>query len=155
MIERLRSHLKRTRGFTLVELLIVIAIIAILVLLVIVAINPLERIRDANDRRAQNEARQGGSAVAACITKELAKGASPFSTTSSLCDTKPELQANGYISNEASMANSTIAVNDSDDACITTTNVGGHGDVSVWWTFNGATMTDPEVTTTEPVAFCP
>lgn len=69
MIEKLRSHLKKTRGFTLVELLIVIAIIAILVLIVIIALNPLQRIHDANDSRASNSVRSVAIAIEGCLTR--------------------------------------------------------------------------------------
>jgi prepilin-type N-terminal cleavage/methylation domain-containing protein len=69
VIEKLRSHLRKTRGFTLVELLIVIAIIAILVLIVIVAINPIQRIHDANDSRASSAVRQVATAVEGCLTQ--------------------------------------------------------------------------------------
>lgn len=68
MVEKLRSHLRKTRGFTLVELLIVIAIIAILVLIVIIAINPIQRIQDATDRTAESNVRSVATAVEGCLT---------------------------------------------------------------------------------------
>ena len=46
------------KGFTLVELLIVIAIIAILVLMVIIAINPVRVIEDTRDTRNRTEMNQ-------------------------------------------------------------------------------------------------
>ena len=67
MIEKLRSHLRKSKGFTLVELLVVIAIIAILVLIVIVAINPAERINDARDKAAESDVRSTASAMEACL----------------------------------------------------------------------------------------
>lgn len=84
MIDRLRSHLKSekgftlmnkfvksNKGFTLIELLVVIAIIAILVVIVVVAINPVERLREASDRRAQSNVRSAGTLISTCVTKEL------------------------------------------------------------------------------------
>jgi type IV pilus assembly protein PilA len=68
VIERLKSHLSNAKGFTLVELLIVIAIIAILVLIVIIAINPIQRIQDATDRTATSNVRSVATAVEGCLT---------------------------------------------------------------------------------------
>ena len=69
MKDKLRAYLKDSKGFTLVELLIVIAIIAILVLIVIVAINPLQRIHDATDQQASSDVRSVASAVEGCIAR--------------------------------------------------------------------------------------
>ncbi len=71
MIDRLRSHLKSEKGFTLIELLVVIAIIAILVVIVVVAINPVERLREASDRRAAANTRSAGTLISTCITRAL------------------------------------------------------------------------------------
>ncbi|OGY26933.1 MAG: hypothetical protein A2Z11_02630 [Candidatus Woykebacteria bacterium RBG_16_43_9] len=145
MIERLRSHLGKTKGFTLVELLIVIAIIAILVLLVIVAIDPLERIQDAQDRNAQNEVRSGASAVAACITKELARTPSvdPFAAGSP-CSSPAALAAPGadYISNEASLGNLEAFVLTAGNICLEHLNPNGHNPVI--WNFNTGQVTDAD-----------
>jgi prepilin-type N-terminal cleavage/methylation domain-containing protein len=72
VIEKLRSHLRKEKGFTLIELLVVIAIIAILVVMVVVVINPGERISQARDTTATNDARSVASGVGACITNVLA-----------------------------------------------------------------------------------
>lgn len=46
---------KKDKGFSLVELLVVVAIIAILVTLVLIAINPLRVIREAQDARRRSD----------------------------------------------------------------------------------------------------
>ena len=48
--------LKRVAGFTLVELLIVIALISILAVAVLATINPIEQSNKARDARVQNDA---------------------------------------------------------------------------------------------------
>lgn len=65
----MKKFLKKQKGFTLVELLIVIAIIAILVVIVIIAINPVQRIRDANDRRAASNVRSVATAIEGCLSR--------------------------------------------------------------------------------------
>ncbi|MCH7541815.1 type II secretion system protein [Patescibacteria group bacterium] len=143
MIDKLRSHLAKERGFTLVELLVVIAIIAILVLLVIVAINPLERIRDANDRTAQNSVRQGAAAVSACIVKEQSKTpvVDPFAAGSP-CVSAANLQTGLYISNVASLTGVTFS-NTATNICLTAANAGGHAVVT--WNFTTGQVSDPDV----------
>src|SRR3989344_261652 len=47
---------KKVQGFTLIELIIVIAILGILAVAVLSAINPLEQIRKANDARRKSNA---------------------------------------------------------------------------------------------------
>ena len=51
------KNISRNKGFTLIEILVVIAIIAILAAIVLVAVNPAKRFRDARDsqRRANVE----------------------------------------------------------------------------------------------------
>ena len=46
---------KKIKGFTLVELLIVIAIISILVTMVLIAINPIRIINESKDSKARSE----------------------------------------------------------------------------------------------------
>lgn len=52
----IKKYKKALRGFTLVELLIVIALIAILSVAVLAAINPIEQANKARDSRVQNDA---------------------------------------------------------------------------------------------------
>src|SRR3989304_8435510 len=49
---------KKIKGFTLVELLIVIAIISILVTMVLIAINPIRVINDSRDTKKRSELNQ-------------------------------------------------------------------------------------------------
>lgn len=92
MISKLKSHLRKEKGFTLIELLIVIAIIAILVVVVIVAINPVQRLRDAADRRASSNVRSAGTLIEACITSALS--ATPTGTLAD-CDDIAGVNATG------------------------------------------------------------
>ncbi len=57
-VRTLKNNFKKTNGFTLVELLIVIAIIGVLVTIVIIAINPVKLIRDARDSRMRSDLEQ-------------------------------------------------------------------------------------------------
>jgi prepilin-type N-terminal cleavage/methylation domain-containing protein len=141
--EKLRSHLGKTRGFTLVELLIVIAIIAILVLLVIVALDPLERIRDTNDRSAQNEVRSGVAAVAACITKEESLNPGSGFDAAGNCSSAAMLAGANYISNATSLQNLDQWAMAADNICLGHENAGGHE--RVIWNFNTGQVTDAEV----------
>ena len=52
----MKNKINRMKGFTLVELLIVIALIAILSVAVLATINPVEQSNKANDSTAQNDA---------------------------------------------------------------------------------------------------
>lgn len=48
--------MKRTKGFTLIEMLIVIAVIGVLAVAVLSAINPVEQLRKARDTRRRSNA---------------------------------------------------------------------------------------------------
>ena len=56
------------KGFTLIEMLVVIAIIAIVSGVVIVGINPAKRIADAQDSKARQDVRSVASAIEACLS---------------------------------------------------------------------------------------
>ncbi|MHB8362063.1 MAG: prepilin-type N-terminal cleavage/methylation domain-containing protein [Patescibacteria group bacterium] len=58
-----RSKRSMSKGFTLIEILIVIVIIAILALVVFVAINPVGRIADANNSTRQTDVQQVAHAI--------------------------------------------------------------------------------------------
>ncbi|MDO8504056.1 MAG: prepilin-type N-terminal cleavage/methylation domain-containing protein [bacterium] len=49
---------KRSRGFTLIELLVVLAVLGVIAAGVVTAINPLKRIRQANDAKTKNDVGQ-------------------------------------------------------------------------------------------------
>src|SRR3990167_6496086 len=55
MDEAMRSSNTLQKGFTLIELLIVIAILSILGVAVLVGINPVDKIRSANDAKVIND----------------------------------------------------------------------------------------------------
>lgn len=148
MTDKLRSHLKKQRGFTLVELLVVIAIIAILVLLVIVALNPLERIRDANDRSAQNTARQLGSAVVSCITKEQSRTpvVDPFNAATCADAADGGFLEPAYVADMAAYAARGVTMTvGTENICITVPNDGGHGGNAVTFNTADSSLSDPEV----------
>jgi len=92
LLDKLRGYLKSQKGFTLIELLVVIAIIAILVVIVVVAINPVQRLRDAADRRAAANTRAAGTLISACITTALST--TPPGTLGD-CDSIAKVNATG------------------------------------------------------------
>jgi prepilin-type N-terminal cleavage/methylation domain-containing protein len=63
----MKKLIKQPKGFTLVELLIVIAIIAILAVLVFVALDPVGRFQDARNSRRWNDVNSYLTAVHECI----------------------------------------------------------------------------------------
>ena len=65
------------KGFTLIELLVVIAIIAVLLSIIVVAIDPVQRIREAQDQAAASNVQLTGSVVGACVTDFLVQSPLP------------------------------------------------------------------------------
>ncbi len=68
-----RILIEKNKGFTLLELLIVIAIIAILVTIVLLAMDPAQRMRSAQDRRAASNVRAAGTLLSVCVNGELSQ----------------------------------------------------------------------------------
>jgi prepilin-type N-terminal cleavage/methylation domain-containing protein len=62
--------MQKNKGFTLVELLVVIAIISILVLIVIVAVNPVRVLQDTRDARNRSELLQLKNALQLYLNDE-------------------------------------------------------------------------------------
>lgn len=60
--------LKLKKGFTLIELLVVIAVMAVIASAVIVLINPLDKIKAANDSKVQSDIGQIATALTAYAT---------------------------------------------------------------------------------------
>ncbi|MCX6783525.1 MAG: type II secretion system protein [candidate division WWE3 bacterium] len=91
MIKDFNISLKSSRfqaGFTLVELLVVIALIAILGVVAIAAINPAAKIQSATDARAVANVQALGKAFEACIADEMSDTTNPISAavaTNSCC----------------------------------------------------------------------
>jgi prepilin-type N-terminal cleavage/methylation domain-containing protein len=75
----------RSKGFTLVELLIVIAIIAVLVIIALIAIDPIERIHEANDRATASDVRQVAFIFEGCVARN--------NEDLSACDTRTEMNS--------------------------------------------------------------
>lgn len=63
------------KGFTLIELIVTVALISIIALSVIVAINPAKRVADAQDSRAQSDARGVGVVIESCLAYVDSTGA--------------------------------------------------------------------------------
>ena len=123
----------RQKGFTLIELLVVIAIIAILVAIVLVAIDPVQRLRDAQDRTAASNVRSSGTLLSTCITQALVnKSAKPYTD----CDEKTtELASYGNVPSNVTVENNPAA----DDLCaVQQGSVGSPGHYYVYKSSTGA-----------------
>ena len=77
-----RQTLKRLQGFTLIEILLVVAMISILAVAVFVALNPAKRIIDSKNARRQNDVDSILSAVNQYIVDQ--KGALPAGLTAGM-----------------------------------------------------------------------
>lgn len=69
----IRFKMDKQKGFTLLEILVVIAIIAVLVSIVLVAIDPVRRINDSYDRVAASNVRATGTLISVCVAKRLSE----------------------------------------------------------------------------------
>lgn len=145
------SELRSKQGFTLIELLVVIAIIAILVIIVLVAINPLERLRDAADRRASYNTRSTAALVGTCITKQIEINtaiATIYSTTAynagtgeGGCAAVSTLEAYGTTPPPGvAISVSSMTAN---NICVFYTNGSGHNDVA--WNSSTGEISNPEI----------
>lgn len=67
-----------SKGFTLIELLIVIAILGVLAAGILVVIDPVDKMRQANDAKVQNDVSAMGRAAEAYIT---VRGTGTYPTT--------------------------------------------------------------------------
>ena len=67
----MKKFFNKQSGFTLVELLVVIAIIAVLGVVAIAAINPAARINSAKDQQALANVQSIGKAMEACLTDRM------------------------------------------------------------------------------------
>ena len=81
-----RQTLKRLQGFTLIEILLVVAMISILAVAVFVALNPAKRIIDSKNARRQNDVDSILSAVHQYIVDQ--KGALPGGLAAGMVETQ-------------------------------------------------------------------
>lgn len=79
-----KNNIRLTKGFTLVELVVVIGILAILLSIVLVAINPSRQFSQANNTQRRSDV----SAILNAVTQYAAdnKGSLPTSITSTVKD---------------------------------------------------------------------
>ena len=64
----MKAHQSANKGFTLLELLLVIAIIAILAGLIIFNLNPAQRLRDSNDAKTRSDVSAIAGAIGLYVT---------------------------------------------------------------------------------------
>ena len=58
---------KKNKGFTLIEILLVVAILAILLVVVFASLNPAQRLEDTRDARRWNDVNQVLTSLHECI----------------------------------------------------------------------------------------
>ncbi|KND51644.1 MAG: hypothetical protein ABA06_00085 [Parcubacteria bacterium C7867-001] len=94
-------HTVRTRGFTLLEILLVVAAIAILAGIVIVAINPAQQLADTRDAQRRSDVDSLASAISQYVIKH---GSFPSDLPSSdgTCSGKSDVSAYGICAEDAS-----------------------------------------------------
>lgn len=97
---------KQYRGFTLVELLVVVALIGLLSVAVVVALNPAGKISSAKTNTAKSNAKNIANAIERCITEYIV--ANPTATEDvaiGACDTAGELKITPLTADQALNAN--------------------------------------------------
>src|SRR3972149_7394146 len=87
---------KKIKGFTLVELLIVIAIISILVTMVLIAINPIRIINDSRDAKKRSELNQVKTALQLYFNENNSYPANPNTLVSTYMRQRPANWAADY-----------------------------------------------------------
>lgn len=93
-IKKLKFNVLPARqwGFTLVELLVVVALISLLAVAVIVAVNPAQRLRDTKTAAAKRDVKVVAEAIERCITEYLVDNTSATEATAlAACDTVGDL----------------------------------------------------------------
>lgn len=123
----------RRNGFTLIELMVVIAVIAVLVGIVVIAVNPVRVIQDAQDTKRRTEMNQikvalqmyfndskdypasGAAALGAALVPNYIKGQLP-SVTAVLGFTYTKISTTDYKAN-VPVNNSTQADTESQTKC--------------------------------------
>ena len=91
MLNKLKAKLKKQGGFTLIEMLIVVAIIAILIAISIPLVNgALEKARDATDQANERAAKAEVLLYYMGVTEDtLTIGANPYKPGTAIDDTTP------------------------------------------------------------------
>ena len=138
------------KGFTLIEMVVTIAVIAIVSAAIIVGIAPAQRIADAQNSRAKQDARGTASAVETCLSTTDSNGNAP---TVTFCGNKTNListNSGGPFARSVPtnvnvvISGSTICVNEAGSGTGATTN---------WWKYT--TATGQVVKQTAAAATCP
>lgn len=133
-------------GFTLVELLIVIAILGLIATGIIVAIDPVEQINRGNDASKRQLATSMVSAIQRWYTTKQYSA----NCTTAACTTSTMTAGTAYLANSASMATINTALNSAGESSTATTFTGHPQSDAVYITFKvptGGSASDAAPTT--------